>query len=377
MKILYLMTEPLGIGGVQSDMLALSKGFTEKGHEYHLATKDGEIRPEFEANGGQLHIIDFQYSGLAGLLSAANKLRLLIRKLGVDVVAPQSVRTSIVAWIAVRLMPFSYRIEGGNGKLPLVTTIHNIHNPVHFSYGGWILRLCADYVIFESNYERDRLLSSGLTAGRSSVVHSGIDLDKLEPMAASTHLLEQWGINSEKDIVLGIVARLSEEKGHHYLFEALHIARQSRPELKLLVIGDGPLRDELEAKVDSLAMRDCITFTGTQRNIPEYLSIIDVFTLSSTRESFPLAAREAMASGKAVVAPRIGGCGEVVDEGSTGLLFEAANVDDLAEKIVAITAPGMSVKFGAAGRARAEEHFSLKSWINGDEAIYIQSQKGF
>lgn len=375
MKILYLMTEPLGIGGVQSDMLALSKGFTAKGHDYHLATKDGEIRPEFEANGGQLHIIDFQYAGISGLMSAAKALRSLIRELQIEVVAPQSVRTAIVAWVATRLMPFSYRAPKAKKKTPLVTTIHNIHNPVHFSYGGWILRLCSDFVIFESNYERDRLLQSGLPPQRSTVVHSGIDLDKLAPMEPSAILREQWGIDAQSDTVLGIVARHSEEKGHHYLFEAVHKARQQRPNLKLLVIGDGPMRQELEDKVDALSLRDCVSFTGTQRNIPEYLSIIDVFTLSSTRESFPLAAREAMASGKAVIAPRIGGCGEVVDDGKTGLLFEAANVDDLAKKILAITEPGVCATFGKAARARAEQHFSLASWIDGDEAIYLEAQK--
>lgn len=372
MKLLYLMTEPLGIGGVQSDMLALAKGMTAKGHEYHLATQDGEMRSEFENNGGQLHELNFQYSGLSGLLSAARSLRELMTRLEVDVVAPQSMRTAIVAWVAARLMPGAQRRNNGS-RIPLIVTIHNIHNPTHFSYGGWILRLCANFTIFESNYERDRLLASGLPEKRSAVVHSGIDLDKLAPKPASAALRDQWGIDPDKDIVLGIVARLSEEKGHPYLFEALKKALKTRPNLKLMVIGDGPLKEDVLRHADKLQLNDKIIFTGTQRNIPEYLSILDVFTLSSTRESFPLAAREAMASGRAVIAPRIGGCGEVVDDGTTGLLFEAANSDDLAEKILEITAEGQYQVFGGAGRQRALDHFSLESWINGDEAIYLRA----
>lgn len=371
MKILYLMTEPLGIGGVQSDMLALSKGLTAKGHEYHLATKEGEMLSEFENNGGQLHTIDFQYAGFKGMIAAARELRSLIRRLEIDMLAPQSMRTVIVAWLATRLMPFGYRAPGSKRRLPMVTTIHNIHNPVHFSYGGWILRFCCDYTIFESNYERDRLLKSGLPADRSGVVHSGIDLDRLAPTEPSQALREQWGIDAEHDIVLGIVARLSEEKGHPYLFAALKKALQERPQLKLLVIGDGPLKAEVHAKAEELELGDSVIFTGTQRNIPEYLSILDVFTLSSTRESFPLAAREAMASGTAVIAPRIGGCGEVVDDNTTGFLFESANADDLAEKILAITEPGVTAQFGKASRERAEANWSHQAWFDGDEAVYL------
>lgn len=370
MKLLYLMTEPLGMGGVQSDMLALSKGLTAKKHEYYLATLPGEMSDEFAANGGQLLELDFQYSGLGGLYRAAKALRKLIVQHEIDVVAPQSVRTAIVAWVATRLMPFSYRVKSSLKRVPLVTTIHNIHSAVHFNYAGAILRLSSDYVIFESNYERDRLLASGLKAEQSTVIHSGIDLERFRPLAPELGLAKQWSVDTDDDIVLAIVARLSEEKGHQYLFEALSIARQSRPNLKLLVIGDGPLMGEHVKHVSDLSLNDSVTFTGSQRNVQQFLSFVDVFVLSSTRESFPLAAREAMAAGTAVIAPRIGGCGEVVDEGKTGLLFEAANAPDLAEKILTMTADKQYEVFGRAARERTETLFSLEAWIDGDEAVY-------
>ena len=370
MKLLYLMTEPLGIGGVQSDMLALSKGLTAKGHEYYLATLPGEICDEFAANGGELLELDFQYSGVGGLFRAAKALRKLIESHGIDLVAPQSVRTAIVAWVATRLMPFSYRVQSTSKRVPLVTTIHNIHSAVHFNYAGAILRLCSDYVIFESNYERDRLLSSGLKDEYSTVVHSGIDLERFTPLEPDRDLAQQWSIDVDNDIVLAIVARLSEEKGHQYLFEALAIALKLRPNLKLLVIGDGPLKAEHVRKVSELTLNDFVMFTGSQRNVQQFLSFVDIFALSSTRESFPLAAREAMAAGTAVIAPKIGGCGEVVDDGKTGLLFEAGNSQDLAEKILYLTEGQRYVDFGKAARHRTETLFSLQAWIDGDEAIY-------
>ncbi|OZB45120.1 MAG: hypothetical protein B7X42_08920 [Thiomonas sp. 14-66-4] len=104
--------------------------------------------------------------------------------------------------------------------------------------------------------------------------------------------------------------------------------------------------------------------------------MFDVFVLSSTRESFPLSAREAMAAGRAVIAPRIGGCPEVVDDNVTGLLFEAANVDDLAAKMTALSDRRISTSMGQAGRQRSERLFSRESWVNGDEKIYLEWAAG-
>ena len=370
LKLLYLMTEPLGIGGVQSDMLALSKEMTNKGHRYMLATQPGEMLSEFEANGGELFDIDFNFSGLTDFYKSVKALRKLLTEQKVDVIAPQSVRSSIVAFVATRLIPLRLFYRKGRPTLPIVTTIHNIHSPMHFKYGGWILKVCADFVIFESNYERDRLLASGLSEVNSSVVHSGIDLDKFKVMPPSESLLKKYSIDKKKQIVLGIVARLSEEKGHQYLLQAFKIIQAETPNSMLMVVGDGPLKEQHESFSQSLGLSDSVIFTGSQRNVKEYLSIFDAFVLSSTRESFPLAAREAMAAGRAVIAPRIGGCGEVVADGETGFLFESANVDDLANKMRVLIRDRRFEDMGIAARKRAENFFSVPVWVEGDEEIY-------
>ena len=241
---------------------------------------------------------------------------------------------------------------------------------MHFKYGGWILKVCADFVIFESNYERDRLLASGLSEVNSSVVHSGIDLDKFKVMPPSESLLKKYSIDKTQQVVLGIVARLSEEKGHQYLLQAFKIIQAETPNAVLMVVGDGPLKEQHESFSKSLGLSDSVIFTGSQRNIKEYLSIFDAFVLSSTRESYPLAAREAMAAGRAVIAPRIGGCGEVVAEGETGMLFKSANVDDLANKMRVLIHDRRFEGMGIAARKRAEKFFSVPVWVEGDEEIY-------
>lgn len=373
MKILYLMTEPFGYGGVQSDMLALSRDLVPRGHEVFVATAPGELLQELQSRGGQHLDIDFHFSAPLKFLRAARALRQAVIENQIDIVAPQSVRSSLISFFALRMWPFRYRVADTERRCPIVTTIHNIHNPVHFRYAGKILRLCCDYVIFESHYERDRVTASGLPSANSEVVHSGIDTEQFSPQPVNTALCEQFGIDKSRHKVFGIVARLSEEKGHDHLLHAFVEVQRAEPEARLFVIGNGPLLEPTKQLATQLQLDDSVIFTGGRRDIPEFLSVIDVFVLSSTRESFPLAAREAMAAGRAVIAPAIGGCPEVVDDGVTGYLFESANRSDLAAKMLDILQQQRYEKFGASARDRVVKLFSRKQWIDGDERVYEQA----
>jgi len=371
MKVLYLMTEPFGYGGVQSDMLALGEDLTAKSHRVYVATSPGVLLDELIEKGVHYVDIDFHFSSPIKFIKAAFALRKFIAKEKIDVLAPQSVRTTMVSFCALRLIPFFYRVKATGKRCPIITTIHNIHNPVHFKYAGHILRTCCDYTIFESHYERDRLLASGLKPENSSVVHSGIDTDRFKPLEPQHDLAGSFNIDKTTHKVFGIVARLSEEKGHCYLLEAFKLVLQQEPNARLLIVGDGPLMDDLVAQQRKLGLESEVTFTGAQRNIPEYLSIFDVFVLASTRESFPLAAREAMAAGRAVIAPNIGGCPEVVDDGNTGFLFESANVQDLTDKMLLMLNDDQYQALGEASRQRVVDLFSRKQWVLGDERIYL------
>lgn len=375
MRILYLMTEPFGIGGVQSDLLTLSEDLTRKGHEVHVATTAGVLLEELKAKGARHVDIDFGYAGAPGLWRAAMALRRAVREHRIDLVAPQSVRSSIASWWALRAIPFAPRTAAGR-RVPIVTTIHNIHNPRHFRYAGRILRTCADFVIFESNYERDRCMASGLPAARSRVIHSGIDTDRFVPRERDAALARRHGLDPGTQTIYGIVARLSEEKGHRYLVEAFARVHRQHPEARLMVVGDGPLLEAVQAQVRDAGLQEAVAFTGMQRNVPDYLALMDVFVLASTRESFPLAAREAMAAGRPVIAPRIGGCPEVVDEGVTGLLFESRDVDGLARGMLSLAAAERRASFGRAARERVERLFSRRSWVEGDERVYLEWHRG-
>jgi glycosyltransferase involved in cell wall biosynthesis len=376
MNLLYLMTEPFGIGGVQSDLLILSEDLSARGHTVWVATTHGVLLPELQARGARFVDIDFYFRDPRKLAVAAARLRRLVREHKIDLVAPQSVRSSMVAYAALRLVPSGYRVASTGKRVPIVTTIHNIHNPRNFQRAARILRRCADFVIFESHYERNRLLAHGLADSRSAVIHSGIDIERLARPSHAAELASRYGLQPGRHLVYGIVARLSEEKGHHYLVDAFADVVRQQPHARLMVIGDGPLLPQVREQVNSLGLSREVIFTGMQRDIASHLALLDVFVLASTRESFPLSAREAMSASRPVIAPRIGGCPEVVEEGVTGLLFEAANVGDLRDKMLQLTQPQVRTVMGAAGHERARRLFSRQSWVDGDEGVYLRWASG-
>jgi glycosyltransferase involved in cell wall biosynthesis len=372
MKLMYLMTEPFGVGGVQSDMLALSENLAKKGHEIFVATTPGVLLEELISTNARFVDLDFHVTGLMALLHAAFTLRKVIVEEDIDMLAPQSVRTTLVSFVGLRVLPFKYRVKKTGQRLPIITTVHNIHNPRHCQYGGYLLNACSDYVIFESHYERNRLLAHGLSKNKSTVIYSGIDTSIFQRCDPDPELLTQYGLDKKYHKIFGIVARLSEEKGHQYLLHAFAKLYREDKSLRLIVVGDGPLWPQTKALAKKLDVVEGVIFTGLQRNVPAYLALFDVFVLSSTRESFPLAAREAMSAGKAVIAPNIGGCPEVVDDGITGYLFEAGNSNDLAAKMRQIICNDRFVEFGRQATVRAEKLFSKQQWIEGDETIYLK-----
>jgi glycosyltransferase involved in cell wall biosynthesis len=372
MNILYLMTEPFGIGGVQSDLLILSEDLRARGHRVLVATTQGVLLPELQARGAEFVDIDFHFKDPRKLAAAAARLRRLVRDERIDLVAPQSVRSSVVAYAALRLLPTRYRVPSTGKRVPVVTTIHNIHNPRNFQRAAQILRICADFVIFESHYERNRLLAHGLSDSRSAVIHSGIDIERLARPTQTSELAARYGVQPGHHLVYGIVARLSEEKGHNYLVDAFAGVLRQQPHARLLIIGDGPLLSQVRQQVESLGLHREVIFTGMQRDIASHLALLDVFVLASTRESFPLSAREAMSASRPVIAPRIGGCPEVVEEGVTGLLFDAANPQDLRDKMLHMAQPQVRVAMGSAGLERARRLFSRQAWVDGDEGVYLR-----
>ncbi len=167
------------------------------------------------------------------------------------------------------------------------------------------------------------------------------------------------------------VGRLVPVKGHADLIRGFAHALSEQEDLVLLLAGDGELRDELTALVAELSLGDRVRFLGWRDDTADLLAGSDIFVLPSLNEGLGLVLIEAMAANLPVVATRVGGVPEVVEEGQTGLLVEARNPDRISNAILRLARDrALRERMGRAGRERADEHFSIQATVRRTEQIY-------
>jgi glycosyltransferase involved in cell wall biosynthesis len=226
-----------------------------------------------------------------------------------------------------------------------------------------IARTVDRYIAVSHGMARDL---RGAVAGEVRVVHNGIDLSRYATRFRDRSPSDTAEASVTGPVVL-TVARLTEAKGLNHLLEAVALL----PGILLLVVGDGADRSALELRAQQLGIERRVRFLGHRMDIPDLLRPVDVFVLPSLSEGLPLSILEAMAAAKPVVATAISGVNEVVVHGETGFLVPARDPDMLASAIRGLLADSeLAARFGAAGRRRVEEHFSMGRMVSATERVY-------
>lgn len=199
----------------------------------------------------------------------------------------------------------------------------------------------------------------GIKKHKIETIYNSIEIQKFNRTSNSQTVRNEFNLDI-KDIVIGNVSRLVPVKGHYYLLEAVAKILKEFPQVKLLLVGDGPLRKDLEAKAEELGIKGKVIFTGLREDIPRLLSIMDIFVLPSVvKEGLPLAVAEAEACALVVVATDIGGNSEVVKDKETGLLIPPGDVQSLTKSLIFLLKnPQRAKQMGEAGRRLCEERFS-------------------
>jgi glycosyltransferase involved in cell wall biosynthesis len=238
----------------------------------------------------------------------------------------------------------------------------------HTRIDAWCARL-ADHVIAVSEATRCIMIEvEGVPEHQITVVYNGMDLLGEPAPESVARVRQELGLGREP--VCLMLARLHEEKGHRFLFEALPEILSRVGPLAVLLGGDGPHRGALEAEVRARGLQHCVRFLGRRDDVPELISLASLVVLPSLAESFGFALLEAMSLGKPVVASMTGGIPEVVADGETGLLVPPADSQALAEAICRVLQdPEWAQSLGAAGRHRAAA-FGFEPMIRGYESIY-------
>ena len=207
-------------------------------------------------------------------------------------------------------------------------------------------------------------------AERVQVIPNGVDTDRFQPNpTAAARLRHEVGIPAAAP-VCGIVAALRPEKNHELFVEAASHVRQRIPESHFVIVGDGPERDKIASAIANHDMTRNFHLLGSRSDIPEVLSMLDVFMLSSHNEANPVSILEAMAVGLPVVSTDVGSISESVEDGVTGFLAEAGNPIQLADGLMTLFENReLAARFAAAAQQRVVTNWSLDAMVVGYEEL--------
>ncbi len=203
-----------------------------------------------------------------------------------------------------------------------------------------------------------------ITNSKIKTIYNGIDLDKIKVLSRET-ILEYKDIFANKNIIKFItMGRLSEEKGHKYLIEAYFNVRKEIPNSKLFLIGEGPLKDELNTLIDKKNLQEDVILLGFKKNPFKYLYNSDIFVLSSLSEGLPMALIEALSCGLPIISTNCKtGPEEILDYGKAGILIGVKDIQELENKMILLAEnEELKKKYSERSLKRAEI-FAIKKII--------------
>jgi glycosyltransferase involved in cell wall biosynthesis len=218
------------------------------------------------------------------------------------------------------------------------------------------------------------MISHGIAPlAKFSTIYSGFDIKTfLSCSELRTEYRKKFGF-SEDDIVVGKIARLFDHKGHHDVISALSKIVQKSSKVKILFVGDGTLRTELESRVTRLGLAERCVFVGLLRpdEIPGAVSAIDVLVHTSLREGLARAISQAIAAAKPIVAYDLDGTPEVVIDGKTGFLIPAGDIEKLGERILQLSMNNaLRSTMGSEGRRLFASQFDHVNMTKAIRSVY-------
>ncbi|RJG01888.1 TIGR03088 family PEP-CTERM/XrtA system glycosyltransferase [Noviherbaspirillum sedimenti] len=216
----------------------------------------------------------------------------------------------------------------------------------------------------------------GIPPAKVQLIHNGVDTGQFHPGPARPAETQQIAPTPFGDdcFVIGTVGRIQDVKNHLGLVDAFIHLRQLLPDasgLRLAIVGDGPLLPKLRAKVNVAGLAEVVWLPGARTDIADIIRGFDLFVLPSLAEGTPVTVLEAMACGLPVVATRVGGLPEVVEENISGLLVPPADAPALAAALLSFhSRPDHAGAAGAAGRLRVERQYSVQAMLTAYAGLY-------
>ena len=261
----------------------------------------------------------------------------------------------------------------------IVRTVHGLSEPfeglqafkmsLYETIERIVHRYCVETIIGVSSQIERKYKVEGQVS-RVTCIRNGIDLEGKSVQTDRWRTRKDLGVDTGTCLI-GTVGRLTPVKGIPYLLKAARILLRQGANVKLLVVGDGSIRLDLVTQTRDLGISENVVFLGHREDTDELLQALDIFVLPSLSEGIPMALLEAMAATRAVVASRVGGIPEIVEDGFEGFLVEPMDVDGLAERCRRlIESPDIARKMGEQARRRVERDFSATAMADRVASVY-------
>jgi glycosyltransferase involved in cell wall biosynthesis len=234
----------------------------------------------------------------------------------------------------------------------------------------------ADRVVAVSEEICRKMKRLGVREERLCVIDNGVNLNRSPANREPDSIKTSLGIKKDAKVI-GTVGALTKEKGHVYLLKAVASVTKDSPEAVFLVVGDGKERSSLEKIGLELGIGNNVIFTGMRKDVPDILSILDVFVLPSLNEGLPMALLEAQAARVPTISTRVGAIPNVMEDGTTGILIPPKDPEAIARAINRVLSDrDTAIKMAEKGFEKVRDHFSSEIMASKYISLYNEVIQG-
>ncbi len=362
MNILFLTTHA-NTGGITSYILTLGEGLVKSGHKVLVASSGGDCAPRMEAVGIRHVTINIRTKSEAHpkLWLSLPLLNSLVRREDINIIHAQTRVTQVLGAALSRL-----------SKVAMITTCHGFFRSRWFrkTFPCWGEAVVA----ISKPVARHLIMDFAIPPEKIHLIFNGIDLNRFV-MANDQQrrsVRQKWNIGDTP--LIGIIARLSDVKGINILIKAMPFILKEVPLANLMIIGQGPQEDILKKMTRDLSLTAHVYFKNTINQTHEILCAFDVFAMPSLMEGLGLSVMEAQACGIPVVASRVGGLVDLIEDGKNGYLVASNDVAALADRIIDVLRDHQQAQLMAQqARLNIERHFSAQIMVQETLKLYAMT----
>lgn len=366
-----LVIDGILFGGGDRVFLQLAEGLRQRGHQVSFAcVADGELAPLLEKANIPVLPVDFKSRNS---VQAVWQLYSHIRAHSFDIVNSQGGRADFYTRIAGRMA----QNKGIISTVAMLVEAYDVIFPKRVIYSAldrFSERFADHFVVVSERLQSVLHETHHIPKDKITKIYNGIELSEYCPNGvepAAGLIRKEFDIEDGSPLLVS-VGRLVWQKGFEYFLRSAPLIFNAQPQARILIVGEGLLRDELAKQAKELGIDGQIIFTGFRKDVKTLLAAADLFVAPSLLEGFPMVTLEAMAMAKPIVATNIDGISEQIEDGKEGILVPPRDPTALAEAILSLMQDKTrAAKLGAAARQRTEKCFSVESIVTQTEQVYL------